>query len=38
MTFLMWALFIVGLLLIGSTGWGFVPIIISVGFLLGGGA
>lgn len=37
MTLFMWALFIIGLLMIGSTGWGFVPIIISVGFLLGGG-
>jgi hypothetical protein len=37
MTFFMWWLFIIGLILIGVTPWGFVPIIIAVGFLLGGG-
>jgi hypothetical protein len=38
MTFPMWVLFIVGLIMIGVTPWGFVPIVISVGFLIGGGA
>lgn len=38
MAFFMWWLFIVGLLMIGATPWGFVPIVISVGFLLAGGS
>jgi hypothetical protein len=38
MTFFMCWLFIIGLIMIGWTAWGFVPIVISVGFLLGGGA
>jgi hypothetical protein len=32
---MMWTLFIIGLLLIGSTPWGFLPLIIAVGYGMG---
>lgn len=35
MAFFMWALFIIGLLMIGATPWGFLPIIIAAAFWLG---
>lgn len=38
MTFFMWWLFIIGLITVGYTAWGFLAIIIPIGFLLGGGA
>ena len=37
MTLLMWAMFISGLMLVGATPWGLVPILSPIGFLLGGG-
>lgn len=37
MTFPMWILFIIGLFTVGATPWGFLPIAISVGFLISGG-
>ncbi len=37
MTLFMWVLLLVGLILIGVTPWGALPIFISVGFFLGGG-
>jgi hypothetical protein len=37
MTFFMWWLFIVGLIMIGLTPWGFLPIGLAVAFWLGGG-
>lgn len=37
MTLLMWLFFVVGLITIGTTPWGFLPVVIAVGFLLGGG-
>ena len=38
MNLAMWALFIGGLILVGATPWGLLPILIAVGFLLGGGS
>ena len=36
MTFFMWWFFIIGLIMIGFTPWGFLPIIIAAAFWLGG--
>jgi hypothetical protein len=36
-TFFMWWLFIIGLIMLGWTAWGFLPIVIAIGFGLGGG-
>lgn len=37
MTLFMWVLFIGGLILTGVTPWGFLPVVVAIGFWLGGG-